>query len=602
MFYSEDLLSRTGPLAKVWLASNIERKLTKSNVLQMDIGKDVNFILQTDTNPMALRLTGQLLLGVVRIYSRKARYLYDDCNEAIVKINMAFKPGNVDLALNQSATANAAALTLEDKITINDLFAPIPDPDMLLSTQPTLDFGVDNTIMTFDDSQLPPGTIERARRDGGMLLDDDDDDLGIDMTDGDMSIEKGRDAPPVRSAEEEFGGASKLLDDADDLNINFDDPFEQQDPVPDVSANLGDIDMPDVFDAGQLNDEGTGRARESLSPLSSINSEVERELEEHAQEDHQNQTTTFEPSAEEEEEEEEETIIVPQQAKKRKLLHPDTDTELRASYIKAMQDDRSKILKAPQYLPRDPLLLALMNMQKNGQFVSSILGEGRSLGWAPELRGILSLEVVRRSGDLKRKRDSGIADVDPEEAEEVPQIELEEEEDDLEAPPRPLDIGDESVLARDPSIHEIPAQDDLAIPETEEYTALPDNFDETAMPLIHPADSGPVSLATKHAVHMLREQFGEEAQTSASARQKNSVLFQNMVPEKTTTRADATKMFFECLVLATKDAVKIEQKSNNLGGPLRIRAKRGLWGAWAETQAGGEIATQQEAQAVSMES
>ena len=37
---------------------------------------------------MALRLSGQLLLGVVRIYSRKARYLLDDCNEALLKIKM----------------------------------------------------------------------------------------------------------------------------------------------------------------------------------------------------------------------------------------------------------------------------------------------------------------------------------------------------------------------------------------------------------------------------------------------------------------------------------------------------------------------------------
>ena len=42
---------------------------------------------------MALRLSGQLLLGVVRIYSRKAKYLLDDCNEALLKIKMVpFNP------------------------------------------------------------------------------------------------------------------------------------------------------------------------------------------------------------------------------------------------------------------------------------------------------------------------------------------------------------------------------------------------------------------------------------------------------------------------------------------------------------------------------
>lgn len=51
-------------------------------------------------------------------------------------------------------------------------------------------------------------------------------------------------------------------------------------------------------------------------------------------------------------------------------------------------------------------------------------------------------------------------------------------------------------------------------------------------------------------------------------------------------------MFFEVLVLATKDAVKIEQDGKKIGGPIRIRAKRGLYGDWAE--AGETQQTQQE--------
>jgi len=109
VFYSEAILSRRGPLARVWLAAHYERKLSKTQTLQTDIGQSVgqpyseirvaytlNPILKLETGaivgqeqvPMALRLSGQLLLGVVRIYSRKAKYLLDDCNEAIVKIKL----------------------------------------------------------------------------------------------------------------------------------------------------------------------------------------------------------------------------------------------------------------------------------------------------------------------------------------------------------------------------------------------------------------------------------------------------------------------------------------------------------------------------------
>lgn len=48
---------------------------------------------------MALRTSGHLLLGVVRIYHRKAKYLLADCNEAFIKIKMAFRPGITDFFL-----------------------------------------------------------------------------------------------------------------------------------------------------------------------------------------------------------------------------------------------------------------------------------------------------------------------------------------------------------------------------------------------------------------------------------------------------------------------------------------------------------------------
>lgn len=90
MFYSETLLQKTGPLARVWLSANMERKLSKTHILQSNLQNSVEAIIAPDQAPMALRLSGQLLLGVVRIYSRKARYLLDDCSEALLKIKMVY--------------------------------------------------------------------------------------------------------------------------------------------------------------------------------------------------------------------------------------------------------------------------------------------------------------------------------------------------------------------------------------------------------------------------------------------------------------------------------------------------------------------------------
>jgi cohesin complex subunit SCC1 len=84
MFCSETILNKKG-LGRVWLAAHWERKLTKAQFLQTNISTSIDAIVSTN-----LKLSGQLLLGVARIFSRKARYLLEDCGEALVKIKMVW--------------------------------------------------------------------------------------------------------------------------------------------------------------------------------------------------------------------------------------------------------------------------------------------------------------------------------------------------------------------------------------------------------------------------------------------------------------------------------------------------------------------------------
>lgn len=55
--------------------------------MSTDIKLSVESIMQPAI-PIALRLSGHLLLGVCRIYSRKVGYLYNESNEAMVKTKM----------------------------------------------------------------------------------------------------------------------------------------------------------------------------------------------------------------------------------------------------------------------------------------------------------------------------------------------------------------------------------------------------------------------------------------------------------------------------------------------------------------------------------
>lgn len=110
MFYAHIVLAKKGPLARIWLAAHWDKKLTKAHVFETNIEQSVDGIMQPKVK-LALRTSGHLLLGVVRIYSRKAKYLLADCNEAFVKIKMAFRPGMVDLPEgHREAAVNAITL------------------------------------------------------------------------------------------------------------------------------------------------------------------------------------------------------------------------------------------------------------------------------------------------------------------------------------------------------------------------------------------------------------------------------------------------------------------------------------------------------------
>ncbi|GJN12752.1 hypothetical protein PR202_ga31059 [Eleusine coracana subsp. coracana] len=73
--------------------------------------------------PIALRLSSHLMLGVVRIYSRKVNYLFHDCSEALLKIKQAFRSTAVDLPPEES-TAPYHSITLPETFHLDDFELP----------------------------------------------------------------------------------------------------------------------------------------------------------------------------------------------------------------------------------------------------------------------------------------------------------------------------------------------------------------------------------------------------------------------------------------------------------------------------------------------
>lgn len=64
---------------------------------------------------------------MVRIYSRKVNYLFDDCSEALLKVKQAFRSTAVDLPPEES-TAPYHSITLPETFDLDDF--ELPDQDI----------------------------------------------------------------------------------------------------------------------------------------------------------------------------------------------------------------------------------------------------------------------------------------------------------------------------------------------------------------------------------------------------------------------------------------------------------------------------------------
>ncbi|XP_043693226.1 sister chromatid cohesion 1 protein 1 [Telopea speciosissima] len=94
MFYSHQLLARKAPLGQIWMAATLHAKINRRKLNKLNLVKICEEILNPAV-PMALRLSGILMGGVVIVYERKMKILYDDVQRLLVEINEAWKVKSV---------------------------------------------------------------------------------------------------------------------------------------------------------------------------------------------------------------------------------------------------------------------------------------------------------------------------------------------------------------------------------------------------------------------------------------------------------------------------------------------------------------------------
>ncbi|KAJ7515869.1 hypothetical protein O6H91_22G032300 [Diphasiastrum complanatum] len=158
MFYSHQLLSKKGPLGQIWIAATLSSKINRKKAEQIDIGEMCKQILNPVV-PLALRLSSILMGGIVVIYHRKVKFLYDDAKEflmqiktvtAIQKVDTTSLPKGRSHARFQAITINYEFDEVYDDIEYAMLRPQTPNKDQ----EPSVEFFVVPNARPMDENLL----------------------------------------------------------------------------------------------------------------------------------------------------------------------------------------------------------------------------------------------------------------------------------------------------------------------------------------------------------------------------------------------------------------------------------------------------------------
>ncbi|RYC96329.1 hypothetical protein BFJ63_vAg693 [Fusarium oxysporum f. sp. narcissi] len=142
MFYSHEILSNTQyGVATIWLVATVgksnQKRLTRKAIQQVNVPKACETIINPGA-PLALRLQGNLLYGVSRVYAQQCRYMLSDAEKTQSDMMTFFR------VMDTSETDPNAGKSKRHRITLQD--DPSFDP---LSTIPKLDLlaSVDDLVL-----------------------------------------------------------------------------------------------------------------------------------------------------------------------------------------------------------------------------------------------------------------------------------------------------------------------------------------------------------------------------------------------------------------------------------------------------------------------
>ncbi|KAF0684554.1 Aste57867_23472 [Aphanomyces stellatus] len=570
MFYSQLILAKKGPLGQVWLAAHWDKKLTKATITAADVGQAADSIANPVV-PLALRVSGHLLLGVTRIYSRKVNYLFTDCSEALVKIKMAFRPGVVDMP-EQQVTANPSSINVS---TFGEFDAHIPY-DIHALVAPSL------TEWMATPSQT------QARRQDITLADSSDhlyqdesfggkDSFGMEDSfgggdwqafdiDGNQELDASTVSDIERAREADASGTI-VPQDASMLEAEFNKPNEdvdmfQDDKDMDIDMT-GPVDVPDIdMNAAQPVDEDpyADHGMEVAPPSPQNNQASQMSIDFAIEEDKPEDASAadMEPQA-------------PQQKKRKRKIGRDSMTELSSAVIKKGLKDVSDIIRIREPMKRQKVFGASLVDPMDRLCAPSTVCLSSTL--------LNMFKVTMKNGKLPT-------------VEAVEEQAKDDDEEPVERMRRQSNMGVASYAEQDEIVPADDGVDKQANPEDEfefgggEMEQLPDHGIEVEaeVELDEPEEEAPLGLdldLTLAPVNDIQANLADDDQehrygTSAtdhkwhphtikvmkvlrkSLEEKETVSY-NALAKTTRSRRTAAALFFEMLQLKTLDFIDVNQ-------------------------------------------
>lgn len=504
MFYSETLLAKEGPLAEIWLAANLEKKLSKQQFLQTNIVESTKAIANAtseDSEALALRLSGQLLYGVVRIYSRKAKYLLDDVSDALLKLKSAIRSSSNTILLpaNSTIIPTINQITLQDTVTTSDLLYQEP------LTFDDLDLDLDATSNKNRFDEVYDQSIEIPRNDIDELdgiNDDFDMDLNFDMEGGDdgvndnneeadRSIEIGRAIDDANLSVLEGDGF------ADDLDLGFgNEPIELVEKHDELSTNNMD-ELP----LNIIKKKRKPRAKNPLSDYHSIISDddkIEISIEE------------FRDCSS--------LLRSEQQEKLNKLKDIKIDSFINEDVLMSLMNKRQKTVHSDDDEPVPELIHENANEEENGDDSENLseFDHGNEFDQSMEMNFDFDIDNERVLN---------------------PEFNIEQEN-----------------LAQEQGNFEYEKDDDL-----ENFTSI--------------SNSNNISKFTVKVANEIKNELTNNVSTNFTKIYKND--FVSNEPLSKIPKSEATRIFFELLVLSNSDAISLKQ--DDLFGEIKIKSKDALF-------------------------